>query len=61
MGSKIFHLMKESELRKQNIDKLKKEEELEEEEVQNLDEDKVEEDSLYVALGDLMGILFKTH
>lgn len=26
-----------------------------------MDEDNLEEDSLYVALGDLMGILFKTH
>lgn len=36
-------------------------EELEEEEKEFLDEENLEQDSLYVALGDLMGILFKTH
>jgi len=61
IGSKIFKMMKDSEDRKQHIEKFKKEEELEEEEVQHLDEDNQEEDSLYVALGDLMGTLFKTH
>lgn len=37
MGDKIFKMMKESEDRKKNIEKLKKEEELEEEEVEHLD------------------------
>lgn len=37
MGEKIFKMMKESENRKKNIEKIKKEEELEDEEVEHLD------------------------
>jgi dsDNA-binding SOS-regulon protein len=53
--------MKKSDERKKALEKAQKEEELEEEEVQQLDEENQEEDSLFVALGDLMGVLFKTH
>lgn len=53
--------MKDSDERKQHNEKFKKEEELEEEEVNQLNEDNLEEDSLFVSIGDLMGILFKTH
>lgn len=53
--------MKKSDERKKALEKAQKEDELEEEEVQQLDEENQEEDSLFVALGDLMGVLFKTH
>lgn len=61
MGVKIFKEMQKSEDRKKENESAKKQGDLEEEEVQQIDEENQEEDTLFVSLGDLMGILFKTH
>ena len=54
--------MQDSEARKQENENIKKvDEDLEEEDIQEIDDGNLEEDSLYVALGELMGALFKTH
>jgi len=60
MGQKMFDVMKESENRKKDNEKWR-EEDLEAEELDHLKDSDLDEDTLYVALGDLMGVLFKTH
>lgn len=60
MGKKMFDVMNESENRKKDNEKWRGED-LEEEQLDHLKDSDLDEDTLYVALGDLMGILFKTH
>lgn len=60
MGQKMFDVMKESETRKEENEKFRGDD-LEEEELDHLKDADLDEDTLYVALGDLMGTLFKTH
>jgi len=60
MGQKMFDVMKESENRKKDNEKWR-EEDLEAEELDHLKDSDLDEDTLYVALGGLMGVLFKTH
>lgn len=62
MGQKMFTVMKESEKRKKENEEWRKDDqELEEEELEHLKEQDLSEDTIYVSLGDLMGVLFKTH
>ena len=60
IGLKIFVVMKGSEERKKENENFRGDD-LEEEELDHLKESDLDEDSLYVSLGDLMGVLFKTH
>lgn len=61
LTQKIISILEDSHKRKQGVDELGKEEDIEDDEKDLLEFDKKTEEELHVTIAELIGILFKTH